>query len=120
MNRAWSYYITRLIDATRYSWAGIMAALRSESAFQTEIFILPIAVAGALYIGENTLEKLLLISSWMLVLIVELLNSAIETAVDRIGSEQHELSGRAKDMGSAAVLLSVITAIIIWSSLLLD
>jgi len=107
-------YLTRLIDATRYSWAGIFTAMRKEPAFQTEVAILPFAIIGAFYFGDNTLEKLLLVVSWMLVLIVELLNSAIEAVVDRIGTEHHELSGAAKDMGSAAVHLSLITAVIIW------
>ena len=112
--------LTRLIAATRYSWAGIFAAFRKEPAFQTEVAILPLAIIGALYFGDSTLEKLLMIVSWMLVLIVELINSAIEATVDRIGSEQHELSGRAKDMGSGAVHLALITTAAIWLTLLLD
>ncbi len=108
-------YLTRLIDATRYSWAGIFTAMRKEPAFQTEVAILPFAIIGAFYFGDTTLEKLLLVVSWMFVLIVELLNSAIEAVVDRIGTERHELSGAAKDMGSAAVHLSLVTAAIIWA-----
>jgi len=111
-------YLTRLFDATRYSWFGIKAAMQSEPAFQTEVFILPFAIAGSLLFGETTVEKLLLFSSWMLVMIVELLNSAIENTVDRIGSERHELSGRAKDMGSAAVLFSLITVAVVWGVIL--
>jgi len=113
-------YITRLFDATRYSWLGIKAAMRKEPAFQTEVFILPFAIAGSLWFGETTVEKLLLFASWMLVMIVELLNSAIETTVDRIGSEHHKLSGRAKDMGSAAVLFSIITAAVVWLVIIFD
>jgi len=113
-------YLTRLIAATSYSWTGIAAALRHEAAFRTEIAILPLAVIGALYFGDTTLEKLLMIASWMLVLIVELLNSAIEAVVDRIGSEHNEISGRAKDMGSGAVHFAIITAAAIWLVLLLD
>jgi len=108
-------YLTRLIDATRYSWLGIRAAMRKEPAFQTEVFILPFAVAGSIWFGDSAVEKLLLFASWMVVMIVELLNSAIETTVDRIGKEHHELSGRAKDMGSAAVLLSLILTATVWS-----
>jgi len=113
-------YLTRLIAATRYSWTGISAALRHEPAFRTEVAILPLAIIGALYFGDSTLEKLLMIVSWLFVLIVELINSAIEAVVDRIGSEQHELSGRAKDMGSGAVLLAIIAAAAVWLTLLLD
>ena len=113
-------YLTRLIAATRYSWTGIAAALRHEPAFRTEVAILPLAVGAALYFGDNTLEKLLMIVSWLFVLIVELINSAIEAVVDRIGSEHHVLSGRAKDMGSGAVHLALITAAAIWLTLLLD
>jgi diacylglycerol kinase (ATP) len=113
-------YLTRLIAATRYSWAGIFAALRKEPAFQTEVVILPFAIIGAFYLGDTTLEKLLLVVSWMIVLIVELLNSAIEAVVDRIGSERHELSGMSKDMGSGAVHLSLITAAIIWIAIIFD
>jgi diacylglycerol kinase (ATP) len=112
--------LTRLINATRYSWAGIIAALRSELAFQVEVFILPFAIAGAFYFGESTTEKLMLFGSWMLVIVVELLNSAIEAVVDRIGTEHHELSGAAKDMASAAVLLSLITAVTIWTAIIFD
>lgn len=113
-------YLTRLIDATRYSWLGIRAAMRKEPAFQTEVFILPFAIAGSFWFGETVVEKLLLFSSWMLVMIVELLNSAIENTVDRIGTEHHKLSGRAKDMGSAAVLFSLVTAAVIWSAIILS
>lgn len=112
-------YLTRLIDATRYSWLGIRAAMRKEPAFQTEVFILPFAIAGAIWFGETATEKLMLFSSWMLVMIVELLNSSIENTVDRIGKEHHKLSGRAKDMGSAAVLFSVITAVVVWTTIIL-
>jgi diacylglycerol kinase (ATP) len=111
-------YLTRLIDATRYSWLGIGAALRKEPAFQTEVAILPFVIIGTFYFGETTVEKLLLFTSWMVVLVVELLNSAIEAVVDRIGSERHELSGMAKDMGSGAVHLSLITAAVIWVAII--
>lgn len=111
-------YLIRLIDATRYSWLGIGAAMRKEPAFQTEVFILPFAIAGAFWFGDTAVEKLLLFSSWMLVMIVELLNSAIENTVDRIGKEHHKLSGRAKDMGSAAVLFTLITAAVVWLTII--
>jgi len=113
-------YLTRLIGATRYSWAGIKAAARSEPAFQTELLLLPIVIVIAIYLGETTLEQALLIVSWLFIMVVELLNSAIEAVVDRIGSEQHELSGQAKDLGSAAVLTALIITGIIWLVILLN
>ena len=113
-------YLTRLIAATRYSWTGIGAAFRHEPAFRTEVAILPLAIIGAFYFGDSSLEKLLMIVSWLLVMIVELINSAIEAVVDRIGSEQHKLSGRAKDMGSGAVHLSLIMAAAVWLTILID
>lgn len=112
--------LTRLIAATRYSWMGIAAALRHEAAFRTEAAILPLVIIGAFYFGETTLEKLLMIVSWLFVLVVELINSAIEAVVDRVGHEHHVLSGKAKDMGSGAVHLALITTVAIWLTLLLD
>lgn len=111
--------ITRLIAACRYSFSGLMAAVRHEEAFRQELIICAILVPLSLWLGENGVEKSLLLVSILLVLIVELLNSAIESVVDRLGSEHHELSGRAKDMGSAAVLLAILTAITVWTLILL-
>lgn len=113
-------HLTRLIAATRYSWMGIAAALRHEAAFRTEVAILPLVIIGAFYFGETTLEKLLMIVSWLFVLVVELINSAIEAVVDRVGHEHHVLSGKAKDMGSGAVHLALTTTVAIWLTLLLD
>lgn len=113
-------YILRLKDALGYSLAGLKAALLKEAAFQTELFLLPIIIAAAFYWGESPLEIALLISSWLLVMIVELINSAIEAVVDRIGSEHHELAGLAKDLGSAAVLIALLIAAVLWLAILLD
>lgn len=106
--------LTRLINATRFSWQGLRAAARHEEAFLQELVASLGLVPLAFWLGETGIEKALLLGSWLLVLIVELLNSAIETAIDRIGNENHELSGRAKDQGSAAVLIALFNAVAVW------
>jgi diacylglycerol kinase (ATP) len=95
----------RLVDATRYSLAGMAAALRHEPAFRLETSLAAVLVP---------LAKALLVGSVLLVLIVELVNSAVEAVVDRVSQERHELAGRAKDIGSAAVMLSLINAGAVW------
>lgn len=110
--------IKRLINACIFSAAGYKAAWQNEEAFRLEVIILLVSTPIALWLGDNTIEKLLLIGSIVLVVLVELLNSAIEAVVDRIGLERHELSGRAKDIGSAAVNASLIWAAITWIALL--
>jgi len=112
-------YVTRLLAATRYSWQGIQHAIRHEAAFQTELFALPWILGLAFYLGDTPFEIAILIASYLLVMLVELLNSAIEAVVDRIGSERHELSGAAKDLGSAAVFCALLMAIIVWLGILL-
>ena len=104
----------RLLRAARYSVAGLRAAYRYEQAFRQEVLILLLVVPLALWLGEGGIQYALMIGSWLLVMVVELLNSAIETAVDRIGPEHHELAGRAKDIGSAAVFIAIILAIVVW------
>lgn len=106
--------VNRLIKATQFSWQGLRAAYRHEEAFRQEVWVLLVAIPLALWFGDDGVEKALMIGSVLLLLIVELLNSAIETAIDRIGAEHHELSGRAKDMGSAAVLLATINVACVW------
>lgn len=108
----------RIVNAMDYSIAGLIAAFKNEAAFRQELLLVVILLPVALWLGDGLIEKILLISSLFLVLIVELLNSAIESVVDRIGSEQHELSGRAKDIASAAVSLALLNAFIIWVALL--
>lgn len=106
--------VKRLIKASIYSWQGIKAAYRNEEAFRQEVWLLLVAVPLALWLGDNGIERALMIGSVLLLLIVELLNSAVEAAIDRIGQERHELAGRAKDMGSAAVSCALLNAALIW------
>ncbi len=100
----------RLINACFYSAAGYKAVWRHEEAFRQEVLLLAVTTPLAVVLGETAVERVLLIGSVVLVLLVELLNSAVEAAIDRIGPEHHELSGRAKDIGSAAVTTSLLWA----------
>lgn len=104
--------LTRIIKAAGYSRKGFRAAWFNEAAFRQEGVAAIVAVAVACWLDVDAITRVLLIGSVLLVMIVEILNSAIEAVVDRIGSDFHELSGRAKDMGSAAVLLAIIIALI--------
>ena len=104
----------RLVSATRYSLAGLAAALRHEPAFRLELVLVAVLVPLGLYLGNNGVERALLVGSALLVPIVELVNSAVEAVVDRISPERHELAGRAKDLGSAAVMLSLFSAGAVW------
>lgn len=106
-----------LVHSTRYSLKGLRAAFRNEAAFRQELGLCGVLLPLAWWIGQGPVEWILLAGSCLLVLIVELLNSAIENVVDRIGTELHELSGRAKDIGSAAVMLSLFTAGLTWGLL---
>ncbi|MEO5573387.1 MAG: diacylglycerol kinase [Gammaproteobacteria bacterium] len=106
--------IQRLINATRYSLAGFNAALQNEAAFRLEVILVVILAPLASWLGDTGVERALLVGSLLLVLIVEILNSSIEAAVDRISTEHHTLAGRAKDMGSAAVFLSLVNVVMIW------
>ncbi|MCP4331861.1 MAG: diacylglycerol kinase [Gammaproteobacteria bacterium] len=106
--------ITRIIKAGGYSWQGLCATWRHEAAFRQEVWLAVVMIPLGLYLGGNGVEKALLIGSVLLILVVELLNSAIEAVVDRFGGEQHELSGRAKDIASAAVALALGLMVVIW------
>ncbi len=106
--------LTRIIRASGYSWAGLKAAWVNEQAFRQECYALVVLLPLGLWLGANGIERALLSGSLLLVPIVEILNSAIEAMVDRFGPERHELAGRAKDMGSAAVLLSIVLATVVW------
>ena len=106
--------ITRVVKASQYSWQGLRAAYRHEEAFRQEVWLCLVFIPLGLYLGEGGVEKSLLVATVLLVLIVEILNSAIEAVVDRFGDEMHELSGRAKDMGSAAVALSIALMAVVW------
>ncbi|MDP2324595.1 MAG: diacylglycerol kinase, partial [Gammaproteobacteria bacterium] len=100
--------LRRLRDATVYSAAGLAAAWRGEEAFRQEVLLAIGLLPLALWLGQTPMERLLLIGSWLVVMIVEVLNTAIEATVDRISDEHHPLSGQAKDLGSAAVFLSLV------------
>lgn len=106
--------ITRIIHAAGYSLQGLIASYKNEAAFRQELLLVVVLTPVALFLGNTGIERAVLLGSLILVLIVELLNSAIEAVVDRIGSEHHELSGRAKDIGSAAVMLSLFNTTVIW------
>lgn len=106
--------IKRIIDATGYSAKGLRAALRHESAFRQELSLALLLIPAALWLGQTATERAVLIGCLFLVLMVELLNSGLEAVVDRIGDEYHKLAGRAKDMGSAAVFLSMLNVVVIW------
>ena len=107
--------LKRIINAFGYSMKGLRAAFKHESAFRQETALLIILLPAAFMLGRNIVDYSILVGSLLLVLIVELLNSAVETVVDRIGDEHHELAGRAKDMGSAAVFISLLNVAVIWS-----
>jgi diacylglycerol kinase (ATP) len=111
--------LQRLINAFHYSVAGFRACFHHEQAFRQEIYALVLLVPLGLWLGETAIERALLVASLLLVPLTELLNSAIEAAIDRFGQERHELSGRAKDIGSAAVFLSIVIATVVWALLLL-
>lgn len=118
MNKVQATGMTRVIKAAGYSRSGLVAAWKNEAAFRQECILCLSAVVIAFGLDINLTEKILLIASVVLVVIVELLNSAIEAVVDRIGYDHHELSGRAKDIASAAVLISLILAATVWAMIL--
>ena len=114
MNKPGNTGIRRIFRATVYSAQGFAHAWRYEAAFRQEFVATVLLTPVAIWLGQNTVERVLLIACCLLVLIVELLNSAIEATVDRFGGEHNELSGRAKDLGSAAVGLSLLLVPLIW------
>ena len=113
------FNIAGVFRALGYSISGLRAAFKNERAFRQEVVLFIILAPLAYWLGETVIERSLLIGVLLLVMVVELFNSAIESIVDRIGSERHELSGRAKDMGSSAVLLSITLVIVVWSMILI-
>lgn len=106
--------LVRLWNALGYSRDGIAAAWKNEAAFREEVLLAAVTIPLALYLGQSGVDRALLVGSILLILIVEILNSAVEAVVDKASPEKHELAKRAKDMGSAAVLLSLINAAAIW------
>jgi diacylglycerol kinase (ATP) len=111
--------VRRLVGATVWSMAGLRSAFAGEEAFRQELMICLVLAPLGLWLGETAIERALLVGCLLLVLIVELLNTGIESVVDRVGADHHSLSKRAKDVGSAAVFLSLLTVIFVWSILLL-
>lgn len=111
--------LKHLINAAGYSVNGLITAFREETAFRHELMVFLLLLPLALWLDVSSAEKALMIAVLVLVLIVELINSAIEAAIDRIGLERHDLSGRAKDMGSAAVFLALMLVVLVWGVILL-
>jgi diacylglycerol kinase (ATP) len=109
----------RILNATRYSLAGLAAAARHEAAFRLEILLALVLIPCAWFLAANGVQRALLIGSVLLVPIVELVNAALEAAVDRVSLDHHELAGRAKDLGSAAVMLSLVNVVVVWALVLL-
>ena len=106
--------IRRIVRATRFSAQGFASAWKHEAAFRQELALVVVLTPAAFWLGRSVVETALLIAVLLLVLIVELFNSAIEAAIDRHGDEHHELSGRAKDMGSAAVFVVLVLVGVVW------
>jgi diacylglycerol kinase (ATP) len=115
MGKAKESVLRHIANALVWSAAGIRKAWLNELAFRVETITIAILMPVGIWLGRSAAERALLIASCMLIPITELLNSAIESVVDRIGMEHHELSGRAKDMGSAAAFISMLTAGIVWA-----
>ena len=111
--------LRRLGNALGYSLEGLRAAYRHEAAFRQEVMLAVVLVPAGFYLGSNGIERALLVASVLLVLVVELLNSAVEAVVDRISLEHHALAKRAKDTGSAAVLGSLAILVVVWGLVLL-
>ncbi len=110
--------ITRVWNAFHYSMAGLAAAYRNEDAFRQEVWLAAVLVPLALWLPASGIGKALMIASVLLVILVELVNSAVEAAVDRISFEQHHLAKRAKDIGSAAVFVALVNAVVVWGLVL--
>lgn len=106
--------LRRIRNATLFSFAGLRTAWRDEAAFRQELLLAVALVPAAVWLGRTAVERALLIGSCFIVLIVELLNTSIENVVDRVGEEPHRLSGQAKDLGSAAVFLSLVLVLVTW------
>ena len=106
--------VRRIVNATFFSLAGLRAAWQQEAAFRQEVMLAAVLIPTGVWLGRTAVERALLIGSCLLVLVVELLNSGIEAIVDRVGLEPHRLSGQAKDLGSAAVLMSLVLVLVVW------
>ena len=120
MEKKSSKGFVRLVNAFKFTIKGVRSAWSNEEAFRQEALVLILVIPAGLLIGETFVQKGLFICVWFLVLVIELLNSAIESVVDRIGYEHHPLSGQAKDMGSAAVFIGICISVIIWVSIICE
>ena len=109
----------RILKAAKWSMQGLGAAWLHESSFRLEVYLFVLLAPMALWLGQTPVERVLLIGSMLVVLSVELLNSAVEAVIERYGPEFHELAGRAKDMGSAAVFVVMMNVLLTWSLILL-
>ena len=109
--------LTRAWHAAKNSWCGMVYAFQEESAFRQELFLLAVLSPIAFFLPISPLEKCVLIASLIMVLVVELLNSSVEAAIDRISFDHHDLSKRAKDFGSAAVMLALLIAALLWATI---
>lgn len=109
----------RIFSAFRFSLNGLRIAYTQEAAFRQEIWLAAVLIPAAFIVGDTSLERCILVASVLLLLIVELLNTAVEKVVDRIGDEFHELSGAAKDIGSAAVLMTLLLLAVVWLGVIL-
>lgn len=112
--------LTRVIKATGYSMKGLKAAYQHEIAFRQEVVLLVVLFPLSFFIARNATQWALLMGTVIIVMIVELVNSAIEAAVDRHGDEWHELSGRAKDLGSASVFMALLNLSFVWGAIAFD
>lgn len=110
--------LTRIIHASHYSWLGLKAAWRHEAAFRQELVMAVVLIPLSFVLGQSAAQIGLMVMSVLLVLMMELINSAVEAVVDRFGGEQHQLSGRAKDIGSAAVAIAILNLVIVWAVIL--
>ncbi len=120
INKPDSRGVGHVLQAFGYSMRGLRAAFTYEEAFRLELFALIVMIPAAMLLGQTAVERALLIGSLLLVLVAELINSAIEAVVDRVGVEHHPLSGRAKDIGSAAVFMALVNVAVIWALLFSD
>jgi len=110
--------LTRLRNALHYSLAGFKAAYHHEDAFRQEVLMAIVLIPLGIYLGQSGVDRALLVGSVLLVIMIELLNSAVEATVDRISLDSHRLAKRAKDIGSAAVLMSLINLAVVWGLVL--
>lgn len=110
----------RMLKATVWSWQGLRAAWLHESSFRLEVYLSVLLTPLGIYLGRTAVERVLLVGALLLVLAAELLNSAIEAVIERYGPEHHELAGRAKDMGSAAVFVLLLNAALCWGGIVLS